>query len=238
MPVGRPAVPRELRRQLLVEAGHRCAIHTCRNWPLEIAHIVPWAEVRSHDFDNMIALCPTCHTRFDRGEISRLEMLEYKKALQTAIRDARLLDAYRSFQTSMTRWESTIGAIESLDVSWEPDDQLREKLVDRCALEGGRAHRALDVLAGVAEEATTGEAEELFSLTRFWADDVTDGLWPSTHPGANRHDHGGFDSAAGALHEAVAHELGLDPSALPKRPRTAESDDGPPLSIGGSGMRF
>jgi len=49
--------------------------------PVEIAHIVPWANVREHTFDNLIALCPTCHTRYDRGEIDRRSMQQYKANL-------------------------------------------------------------------------------------------------------------------------------------------------------------
>jgi hypothetical protein len=64
-----------------MEAGYRCAIPVCRQTPIEVAHIVPWEEVKSHSFDNLIALCPTCHTRYDRGEIDRQAMRLYKANL-------------------------------------------------------------------------------------------------------------------------------------------------------------
>ncbi|NUW44976.1 HNH endonuclease signature motif containing protein [Nonomuraea rhodomycinica] len=71
-----------MERMILVEAGHRCAIPTCRATPVEIAHIDPWAKVLEHKPENLIALCPTCHTRYDRGEIDRQSMLTYKRQLQ------------------------------------------------------------------------------------------------------------------------------------------------------------
>jgi hypothetical protein len=37
----RPPIPSELYRAVLIEAGHRCAIPTCRQIPIEIAHIMP-----------------------------------------------------------------------------------------------------------------------------------------------------------------------------------------------------
>lgn len=77
----RPAIPTELKRRVLVEAGHRCAIPACRQTPIELAHITPWAQVRDHTFENLIALCPTCHTRFDRGDIDKKSMLIYKSNL-------------------------------------------------------------------------------------------------------------------------------------------------------------
>lgn len=79
--MNRPAIPRPLERELLIEAGHRCAIPTCRQTPVELAHIIPWEKVREHAFDNLIALCPTCHTRFDKGDIDRLAMQRYKANL-------------------------------------------------------------------------------------------------------------------------------------------------------------
>ncbi|MEU2179718.1 HNH endonuclease signature motif containing protein [Streptomyces thermolilacinus] len=78
----RPDIPTALKRAVLVEAGHRCAIPTCRQTPVELAHITPWAKVKAHTFDNLIALCPTCHTRFDRGEIDRKAVLQYKANLE------------------------------------------------------------------------------------------------------------------------------------------------------------
>src|SRR5487761_1639893 len=61
MPQGRPAIPADLKRRVLMEAGHRCAIPTCRTVPVELAHIEPYSEVRGHAFENLITLCPTCH---------------------------------------------------------------------------------------------------------------------------------------------------------------------------------
>src|SRR6059058_1324297 len=77
----RPALPSALERQVRLEAGHRCAIPTCQQTPVEIAHIVPWTQVMKHTFDNLIALCPTCHTRYDSGGIDRKAMKQYKANL-------------------------------------------------------------------------------------------------------------------------------------------------------------
>jgi hypothetical protein len=77
----RPSLPSELKRQVLVESGHRCAIPTCRNTPVEIAHIISWESCKEHEFNNLIALCPTCHTRFGSGTIDRKSMFMYKHNL-------------------------------------------------------------------------------------------------------------------------------------------------------------
>lgn len=91
----RPPIPVEIKRKILVEAGHRCAIPTCRFPTIEIAHIEPWAKVQEHTYDNLIALCPNCHTRADKGEIDRKSLKIYKKVLQ------RLTDRYEKFELNV-----------------------------------------------------------------------------------------------------------------------------------------
>lgn len=77
----RPSIPTDLKRMVLIEAGHRCAIPTCKHPTTEIAHIVPWSKCKEHIFSNLIALCPNCHTRFDTNQIDKKAMLTYKANL-------------------------------------------------------------------------------------------------------------------------------------------------------------
>lgn len=80
----RPAIPADIRRRVLVEAGHRCAIPTCRYIEVDIHHVIPWAQCQAHEYDNLIALCPNCHRRADRGEIDRKSLRLYKFNLRFA----------------------------------------------------------------------------------------------------------------------------------------------------------
>jgi hypothetical protein len=81
----RPAIPEDLRRRILVEAGHRCAIHTCRHPDVDVHHIVPWETCKDHAYDNLIALCPNCHRRAGSGEIDRKSLRMYKAKLAAGI---------------------------------------------------------------------------------------------------------------------------------------------------------
>jgi hypothetical protein len=78
----RSPIPAEVKRKVLIEAGHRCALPTCRYITVEIHHIVPWETCLAHDYHNLIALCPNCHTRADRGEIDRKALRIYKASLR------------------------------------------------------------------------------------------------------------------------------------------------------------
>jgi hypothetical protein len=78
----RTTIPAEIKRRVLVEAGHRCAIPTCRHIDVEIHHIKPWGECESHEYENLIALCPNCHSRADKGEIDKKSLRIYKANLR------------------------------------------------------------------------------------------------------------------------------------------------------------
>ncbi|MBK8134172.1 MAG: HNH endonuclease [Gammaproteobacteria bacterium] len=77
----RPNIPADLRRAVLVEAGHRCAIPQCRYPEVEVHHIIPWESCKTHEYENLISLCPNCHSRADRGEIDRPSLRLYKAKL-------------------------------------------------------------------------------------------------------------------------------------------------------------
>ncbi len=80
----RPEIRADLKRRLMIECGYRCAIPLCGAVaPLQIDHIVPWATVREHEFENMIVLCANCHGRKgDRhGQIDRTALRQIKANL-------------------------------------------------------------------------------------------------------------------------------------------------------------
>ncbi|KAB5624083.1 DUF4163 domain-containing protein [Pseudomonas putida] len=85
--MGRPAISAELKRAVLVEAGHQCAVPTCRHPDTEIHHIEPWEKCKKHEYHNLIALCPNCHTRVHNGKIDRKSLRAYKDALASSIRN-------------------------------------------------------------------------------------------------------------------------------------------------------
>jgi HNH endonuclease len=77
----RESIPANLQRSLMIEAGYRCAVPTCRTaQPLDIEHIEDYSRVRKHDFSNMIVLCKNCHgmkgtgpRRLDRKALKQIK---------------------------------------------------------------------------------------------------------------------------------------------------------------------
>lgn len=65
----RVAIENKKRRELRREVGFCCPICGCPI--LEYHHIIPWSEIKKHDIEHMIALCPTCHAQADNKAYTR-----------------------------------------------------------------------------------------------------------------------------------------------------------------------
>jgi hypothetical protein len=83
MAESRPSIPEAIKRDILIEAGHRCAIPTCKNSAnIDLHHIVPWEKSKEHKAENLIALCPNCHRLAHDGSIDKKSLLKYKEVCQ------------------------------------------------------------------------------------------------------------------------------------------------------------
>lgn len=51
---------------------------------------MPWETSQSHDFENLIALCPNCHRRADSGEIDKKSLRLYKARLGAAVTEREI----------------------------------------------------------------------------------------------------------------------------------------------------
>jgi HNH endonuclease len=78
MKVNRQAIPAEVERAVLIEAGHRCAVCGIPT-PLERAHIVPWRDRKEHTAANLICLCANCHERSHKESWGQKTLREYKQ---------------------------------------------------------------------------------------------------------------------------------------------------------------
>lgn len=72
----REDIPAAMKRALRQEAYFGCVI--CGNPIIEYHHIIPYCEVKTHEKDNLVVLCPTHHHRANMGEIYK-EMVIQKK---------------------------------------------------------------------------------------------------------------------------------------------------------------
>src|SRR5918996_318262 len=75
----RTKIPAAVRVEVLIEAGYRCAVPTCRTViPVHLPHIDEVSEGGGHVASNLIVLCPTCHGLYHSGQISKEAVRVYK----------------------------------------------------------------------------------------------------------------------------------------------------------------
>lgn len=73
--------PTGVRRELLVESGHQCAV--CRSdGPLQYHHIIEWSRLKHHDPQHMLPVCGTCHDKCGLGMIDAKAQRQYKAKVQ------------------------------------------------------------------------------------------------------------------------------------------------------------
>jgi hypothetical protein len=75
-----------LKRQLIDEAGGKCANPGCSNWRVHLHHIKHWAVYKAHNSAHMIAICPSCHDGAHHGQLKITEEALYVwKGLERAM---------------------------------------------------------------------------------------------------------------------------------------------------------
>lgn len=126
----RVTIPTNLRRKILVEAGHRCAIQTCRSLiEVDVHHIIPLKEGGKDEYENLIALCPNCHRMADRNKIDKESLRMYKNNLRflydkfTLFEIDILFELEKAPKDAMIQWPSYLillvkRIIESGYVEW------------------------------------------------------------------------------------------------------------------------
>ncbi|MCC3653211.1 HNH endonuclease [Streptomyces sp. S07_1.15] len=220
MAATRPKVPSELRRRVLLEAGHRCAIPTCKSTPVEIAHIIPWSKIRKHEFKNLIALCPTCHARFDdrHGPIDQKAMRQYKAnlnpllSLGLANRDGQvaMLAAYQEFRGFFAEWvkaETRYAAVKSRRSS-----SLKEIADSR----EDAIHKVARAIGAVADFHTVwGDSEvsdlagAIFYHIADWSDEIEGTPFPLPRRVSQRNIAEEISEASTELHLAICEQISM-----------------------------
>ena len=78
----RKTIKEDTKRQVLIEAGYRCGVPTCRTiLAIDLHHLVEVSDGGGDDEANLIALCPTCHALYHRKTIPRDALYAWKGIL-------------------------------------------------------------------------------------------------------------------------------------------------------------
>lgn len=87
--MGRKGINVNDERRLYIESMGRCMNPDCKEELLmkkgdiiEKAHIIPYYETQDNSFDNLIILCPNCHTNFDKNKAFNIETIRKWKQIR------------------------------------------------------------------------------------------------------------------------------------------------------------
>lgn len=91
--MNRKPITSNIERRLYAESMGRCMNPACKKELLssngdliEKAHIVPYCKTADSSFENMVVLCPNCHTDFDKNAaFAPEEVLSWKKTRQNEL---------------------------------------------------------------------------------------------------------------------------------------------------------
>lgn len=81
--MGREAISENIKRRLYAESMGRCMNPECQcelfsgdGDIMEKAHIIPYCETADNSFENLVILCPTCHTKYDKNNLFNAEQVK------------------------------------------------------------------------------------------------------------------------------------------------------------------
>ncbi|MEW8419073.1 MAG: HNH endonuclease signature motif containing protein [Candidatus Thiodiazotropha endolucinida] len=80
--MARVKIPNHIKTAVLLESGYKCANPVCRHvLTLELHHIVWVKDGGSNDPENLLVLCPNCHSLHTQGHIPEAAILAWKNQL-------------------------------------------------------------------------------------------------------------------------------------------------------------
>ncbi len=101
-----------VKRKLYAESMGRCMNPSCQRELfcengdiVEKAHINPYCETADNSFENLVILCPNCHTEFDKNHVfTSEEVLEWKKIRRTELEKffSKQLETFEDLKKEVT----------------------------------------------------------------------------------------------------------------------------------------
>lgn len=103
--MARKAIPIDVERKLCAESMGRCMNPDCqaelfrkKGNVVEKAHITPYCKTADNDYENLVILCPTCHTDFDKNDAFDPEQVKQWKQIRRAEIEKLFGKKYATFE--------------------------------------------------------------------------------------------------------------------------------------------
>ena len=114
-------IPAAVRRTLRKETCFCCPF--CGSPILEYHHIIPWAKRQEHFPEDMVALCPTCHTEYGDNPLKRTRIKEIRDWWYEVIETK-----YGLLPGDAIRLEAIVQRLKTIEERTESIPELKERL--------------------------------------------------------------------------------------------------------------
>ena len=112
----RKKIPAAIQRVVKVEARHSCIVCKVIN-ALELHHID--GDRENNNSENIACICANCHTRAENGEITRLELKQYKEKAQEEDETIRKLKQELAYYGRGTSTISVSQSFNQIKIKYE-----------------------------------------------------------------------------------------------------------------------
>ncbi len=103
--MSREKIPEKVLRRLYAESMGKCMNPECQTDLfvfdgdiIERAHLIPYCKTADNSFDNLVLLCPNCHTNFDKNHAYDVEEIRRWKAMRKADIDRWFGKKFNTFE--------------------------------------------------------------------------------------------------------------------------------------------
>lgn len=103
--MARKTIPINVERNLYAESMGRCMNPDCqaelfrkKGNLVEKAHITPYCKTADNDYENLVIVCPTCHTDFDKNDAFDPEQVKQWKQIRKAEIEKLFGKKYATFE--------------------------------------------------------------------------------------------------------------------------------------------
>ena len=152
----RHPVPEPVKRDILIEAGYRCATPRCMVHTLEIAHIVSCESGGDNSRENLIALCPNHHTQYDidkKIDIKAIKIIKNKLGI--------INGRYNDFEQRVFRYFAKNPNISEI----QPSDAVEVDILLMNAIEDGYINKG-DIIEPPRGDFVSGYKLAVYQITQ------------------------------------------------------------------------
>ena len=123
----RKSIPKEIRRKLLVFSRHECCICNDRIVRNHIHHIN--SDPSDNREDNLILLCPNCHTQADNRFFEKKELLLYKEAKFKDVGNKKLIETEDSTNIFSFKLDEIVESLQKKQYDPTLSDKIDELIM-------------------------------------------------------------------------------------------------------------